>query len=680
MVPEAKDRAVIPIIYHPSATIVQSSAKLDKSTILKDLERLVAPRAEVDAAGVSVMKPETSDKPFSRSGWIFELKYDGFRALVERKNGVARIFYRSGRGVTAIFPEIAVAAAALPFDLVLDGEIVIVDSQGRPDFNALQKRAHRTRQIDAARAAVATPAFFFAFDLVALDGRDLRRLPLSTRKELLRRVLSLDVPGVFRYVEEVPERGEDLFAAVVQMGLEGVVAKKADAPYRAGYSTDWLKFRVDRTADLAILGFEPAGPTGFRCLHVGVRQGSGWAWAGSVGTGFDRQETVDIRARLETARRPQPVAAGAPKGKVLWVEPELVCEVRYKEWTKAGHLRHPVFLHLREDKGPEECLPPRDAPAPADPHPPGPPLPSPRTPSPGEGGAALKLTNLDKVFWPEEGYTKGDLIEYYRTVSPWMLRYLCDRPLVLDRYPNGITGKSFFQKHAPDAISSRLRTLPIRTEEGKQEIDYFLCDDTEGLLALVNLGAIPFHIWSSHMPDLDRPDWCILDLDPKGAPLAHVVRIALAIRELCEEIEMPSFIKTSGGSGLHILLPMGRQLDHDRVRQLGELLARVIVERLPDFATTARSIPARKGKVYVDALQNGRGKLLAAPYSVRPLPGATVSTPLRWSEVGPRLDIKKFTIRSVPRRLKQLKEDPLLSVLELSPDLGRSLALLSERV
>jgi bifunctional non-homologous end joining protein LigD len=675
---------------------------LDKSAILKDLERLGAPRAEVDAAGVSVMKPETSDQPFSRSGWVFELKYDGFRALVERRGGVARIFYRSGRGVTAVFPEIAVAAAALPFDLVLDGEIVIVDAQGRPDFNALQKRAQRTRQIDAARAAVATPAFFFAFDLLALDGRDLRRLPLTARKDLLRRVLALSVSDTFRYVEEVPERGEDLFAAVAQMGLEGVVAKRADAPYRAGYSTDWLKFRVDRTADLAVLGFEPAG-TGFRCLHLGVRQGSGWSWVGTVGSGFAQQETADIRARLEPTRRPAPAAAGAPpssqKAKVVWVEPELVCEIRYKEWTPGGHLRHPVFLHLREDKSPEECLPPRDAPpssrsAPSpDPSPAerergekqeqesgeegrGFPSPAPRGRGQGRGG----LTNLDKVFWPDEGYTKGDLIEYYRTVSPWMLRYLCDRPLVLDRYPNGITGKSFFQKHAPETISSRLRTLPIRNDEGTQEIDSFLCDDTEGLLALVNLGAIPFHIWSSHLPDLDKPDWCILDLDPKGAPFAHVVRIALTIRELCEEIEMPSFIKTSGGSGLHTLLPMGRQLDHDRVRQLGELLARVVVERLPDIATTARSIPARKGRVYVDALQNGRGKLLAAPYSVRPLPGATVSTPLRWSEVGPRLDVKKFTIRSVPRRLKQLKEDPLLAVLELSPDLGRSLALLSERV
>lgn len=663
-----------------------------KSAITADLKRLGAPRTKLDFAQVTAMKPETAERPFSRPGWIFELKYDGFRALIERKNGEARISYRSGRGATEIFPEVAAAVAALPLDLILDGEIVIVDGNGRPDFNALQRRGQRTRQIDVARAAAAAPATFFAFDLLSLDGYDLRKLPLTARKDLLRRVLALGSAAgktgsnTIRYTDEVAERGEDLFAAVSQLGLEGVVAKRGDSPYRAGYSSDWLKFRVDRTADLAVLGFEPAGQDGFRCLHVGVRQGDGWAHAGSVGTGFDRQEMKEIRGRLDAARPPRSTVAGAPRGRIVWIEPDLVCEVRYKEWTPGGHLRQPVFLRLREDKEPEECLPPADArgigqedaeetaeEAAAETAPP-------PAPAPPTTARPLKLTNLDKVFWPDEGYTKGDLIEYYRAISPWMLPFLRDRPLVLDRYPNGITGKSFFQKHAPEMAAGRLRTVPILGDEGTREIDFFLCDEPDGLLFLANLGAIPFHIWSSRLPDLDRPDWCILDLDPKGAPFAHVVRIALGLRELCEEIEMPSRIKTSGGSGLHILLPMGQQLDHERVRQLGELLARVIVERLPDIATTARSIPARKGRVYVDALQNGRGKLLAAPYSVRPHPGAPVSTPLSWSEVGPRLDVKSFNLRSVPRRLRRLKDDPLRDVLDIRPDLARSLALLSERV
>ena len=269
----------------------------------------------------------------------------------------------------------------------------------------------------------------------------------------------------------------------------------------------------------------------------------------------------------------------------------------------------------------------------------------------------MAFTNLDKVFWPEEGITKGDLVEYYRTVAPWMLPWLAGRPLKVDRYPDGIAGKSFFQT-----------SDPLRG------------DDVEGLLSLVNLGAIPFHVGSSRAETSERPDWCILDLDPKTAPFAHVLTIARAIRELCEEIELPSFIKTSGGSGLHVLLPTGGRLDHERTRQLAEVLAGVIVARLPAIATTARAIKARHDRVYVDALQNGRGKLLAAPYAVRPRPGAPVSTPLDWSEVSARLDVHAFNVKTVPQRLEKRKADPLRPVLDLVPDFERTLSLLAERL
>ena len=652
-----------------------------RKKILAEIERLGAPRSLIGIGDVEAMKPETKERPFSNPAWYFELKYDGFRMLAERKNGTPCLVYRSKRDITGVFPEIARAVASLPYDLILDGEAVVLDETGRPSFQHLQRRAHRTRRIDCEQAAVATPATFFAFDLLALEGHDLRPLPLSARKSLLRRVLEESgPPAAIRYIEEVPERGEDLYAAVTELGLEGIVAKRAGSPYRGGYSKDWFKIRVDRTTDFAVLGFDPVprSRSGFRRLCLGVRHGEGWMYAGSVGTGFSQEEMAEIRARLEPARRPRPALAGAGPAErsVVWVEPELVCEVRYKEWTQGGHLRLPVFLRLREDKTAQECLPPVDLPDTDD-----------RDEKDGrddrDGEALLppiKLTNLDKVFWPEEGYTKRDLIEYYRSVAPWMLPFLRDRPLVLDRYPNGITGKSFFQKNAAEITSGRLRTVPVRGESSQREIEYFLCDDEGSLLYLANKAAIPIHVWSSRLPDLERPDWCILDLDPKGAPFDHVVRIALTIRGLCEEIELPSFVKTSGGSGLHILLPMGRQLDHERVRQLGELLARVVIDRLPDIATTARTISARKGKVYVDALQNGRGKLLVAPYSVRPQPGATVSTPLRWSEVGPHLDVRRFTIRTVPERLQEMKEDPLLPVLDARPDLARSLELLSSRV
>lgn len=659
---------------------VQAKRKRNQIKFATELESLGAVKNDLDVRDAGAMKPEPRERPFSHPAWIFELKYDGFRALAARCGGEVRIEYRSGRDATVTFPEVARAVAALPFDLILDGEIVVLDSSGRPSFQDLQRRGQRTRRIDCEHAAAATPATFFVFDLLALEGYDLRTLPLAKRKELLRRVVEeAGSGGYIRPVDAVPERGEDLYAAVAELGLEGIVGKRADSPYRAGYSADWVKVRVDQTADFAVLGFEPVprSSSGIRCLHLGVRDGVGWVYAGSVGTGFSSQESTEIRERLEPARRPRPALFHTSAGKapgdrsVVWVEPRLVCEVRFKEWTRGGHLRQPVFLRLRDDKTVEECQAPRaEAQESGEETGADPDVEEETQAAP----AAPALTNLGKVFWPGEGYTKGDLIEHYRAVAPWLLPYLKDRPLVLDRYPNGITGKSFFQKNAPNLAPAWLRTISIGS------IEYFLCDSEEALVYLANLGTIPLHIWSSRVTSLDRPDWCILDLDPKGAPFEHVVRIALEIRSLCDEIELESFVKTSGGSGLHVLLPLGGQFEHDAARQLGELLARVIVERLPEIATTARAIPARRGRVYVDALQNGRGKLLAAPYSVRPRPGATVSTPLDWSEVGPRLDIQGFTIRTVPQRLKKRKDDPLLPVLERVPDLARSLALLADRV
>jgi len=636
--------------------------------IRAELERLGAPRGAADPEALRPMKPETADRPFSRPGWVFELKYDGFRMIAAGGAGEARLFYKSGHDATRIFPELARAVAALPFQgVILDGEAVVLDEQGKPHFQRLQRRGLRTRTADVQHAAAASPATFFVFDLLGFEDFDLRPLPLHARREILRRVLP---PGGdwLRLSDEIPERGEDLYAAVAGMGLEGIVAKRADSPYHAGYSADWLKVRVDQSSDFAVVGFESA--SGLRRLHLAVRDGGGLVYAGTVGTGFNREDDKEIRARLAPIRRADPPVPVEEIRGAVWVEPEMVVEVRYKEWTEGGHLRHPVFLRVRDDKTAGECFRPgeereeEETVAAASPD--------------STAIKTIKLTNLDKVFWPEEGYTKGDLVDYYRAVAPWMLPFLRDRPLVLDRYPNGITGKSFFQKNAPEKAPPQLRTLKLRSEE--REIDYILCDDADGLLYLVNLGAIPFHVWSSRVETIDRPDWCILDLDPKAAPFAHVVRIALAIRELCEEIGIPPFIKTSGGSGLHVLLPMGGLLAHEPVRQLAELLAGVIVRRLPDIATTARSIPARRGRVYVDALQNGRGKLLAAPYCVRPRPGATVSTPLDWKEVNSKLDLGAFTLKTVPERLRRRKGDPLLPVLEETPDLERVVAVLSEKL
>jgi bifunctional non-homologous end joining protein LigD len=374
-----------------------------------------------------------------------------------------------------------------------------------------------------------------------------------------------------------------------------------------------------------------------------------------------------------------------------------VCEVEYTEWTEEGLLRQPVFLRFREDKKPEECVgelagqrgggavepdenftvSPDSSTEPNTPKRP------PRGPT-AQGAPAppppIQFTNLQKIFWPDDRYTKGDLIEYHRTIAPWILPYLADRPVVLTRYPDGIAGKSFFQKDAPGFVPEWIRTERMWSEQAEREIDYFVCDDEASLLYLINMGTIPLHVWASRTSSLDHPDWCVLDLDPKEAPFSDVVRVAQIAHQLCEEIGLPNFVKTSGSSGLHVLIPLGGQCRYEEARSLGELLARVISSELPEISTLTRQVSRRGGKVYIDYLQIGAGRLIVAPFSVRPLPGAPVSTPLRWSEVNEKLDIRSFTIRNLPARMQKLKRDPLRDVLELKPDLGEALERLSSRL
>jgi len=292
----------------------------------------------------------------------------------------------------------------------------------------------------------------------------------------------------------------------------------------------------------------------------------------------------------------------------------------------------------------------------------------------------VPFSNLDKVFWPEEGHTKGDLIEYYRAISPWLLPYLKDRPLVMTRHPDGITGKSFFQKDAPSFSPGWVRLERVWSESAEREIDYFVADDVETLLYIINLGTILLHVWASRVQTLARPDWCILDLDPKTAPFAHVVRVARAVRDLAEEIGLPAHPKTSGSTGLHVLIPLGGQCTFEQCRQLGELLARVVAGRLPDIATTARLPGSRGGRVYLDYLQNGHGKLLAAPFTARPVPGALASAPLLWDEVDETLDLRDFTIKSLPERMAVFDHDPLAPVLDEKPDLVTALERLATRL
>ena len=638
--------------------------------IVQELEQLGAPRTRVDSSSIEVMLAETSEEAFTKPGWVFELKLDGYRIIAGQDQGTSTLYTRSRRDTTESFPDIARAVAALPYShVVLDGEVVALDAEGRPSFQRLQQRARLTRPLEVKRAAVAIPATYYVFDLLGFEDFDLRPLPLEVRKSLLRRILP--PVGPLPFVDHIAERGEAVFEQVRKLHLEGIVGKRADAPYRGGRSSAWVKIRADRSDDFIVVGYTaPKGSRGgFGALHLADYVDGELVYGGRVGSGFSQDQLDEVARDLKARVRPDaPCGGPIPKGAgTTWVEPDLVCEVRYKEWTEEGLLRQPVFLRFRDDKPLEECVRQAERPTLAEPAP---------IEHGGPTDRTVRFSNLDKVFWPEEGYTKGDLIAYYKTVSRWLLPYLRNRPLVLTRYPDGITGKSFYQKDAPKFIPDWLRTERMWSEQAQREIDYFICDDEESLLYIINLGTIPLHLWASSAEALERPDWCVLDLDPKEAPFGHVITVAEAIHRLCEEIGLPHSVKTSGSSGLHVLAPLGRQLTHEQTRSFGELLARIVVAELPDIATIVRNPARREGKVYVDFLQNGHGRTIAAPYSARPLPGAPVSAPLTWDEVKPGLDILDYTIRTMPTRLASMDEDPLLPVVRLKPDLAKVISAL----
>jgi bifunctional non-homologous end joining protein LigD len=625
----------------------------------------------VRASETKLMLATSEDRPFSRKGWIFELKYDGYRLLAERHQREPFLRSRAGHDLTATFPEIARAVRGLPYeDLVLDGEVVVHDAEGIPSFSRLQRRGRVQNKIDALRASTALPAIYYAFDLLGVEGYDLRTLPLLRRKELLQTILP--TVGPIRYVDHISEQGTDMYDWVERMRLEGIVGKKEDGKYRGGRSSSWVKVRTVRVDDFVVVGWtDPKGGRGgFGALHVAQHSPEGLVYMGSVGSGFGGADLDSIDTAMSTLELEVCACSvgSVPKGKQHhWVRPEIVVEVKYKEITDHGLLRQPSFERLRTDKSAEECL--TEYVTASEPS---------FEPTEIVEERVVEFTNVSKIFWPKLGYTKGDLIEYHEGIARWMLPYLADRPLVMTRYPDGIEGKSFFQKDAPPYAPDWFRTVTIWSEGSERELSYFVAEDVESLLYVINLGTIPLHVWSSRVASLASPDWCILDLDPKEAPFSEVVDIATAIRDLCQEIGLPSFPKTSGSSGIHILIPLGGRLTYEQSRTLGELLGRVIVDERPDIATLTRNPDRREGKVYIDFLQNGHGRLLAAPFTVRSKAGAPVSAPLMWSEVNQSLRIEDFTIRNMPERMETLGADPCLPVLELEPDLVSALQRLTD--
>jgi bifunctional non-homologous end joining protein LigD len=585
--------------------------------------------------------------------WLFEVKWDGFRALANVHGAAVTLVSRNGNDLTDRFRPVAraVEQASLSPNAVLDGEICAVDEQGRPSFGALQSGSGTL--------------VYYAFDILEADGKDLLQRPLVERREMLSHVLE---PSAAVRISSVFEDGEALLAAVLEQGLEGVVAKRASSRYQPGKRTrDWLKVKTTGRQEFVVAGYTrgEGRRAGFGALVLAVNEEGDLRWVGNVGTGFTEEEIKRVLARLRPLERRDPPIAGPPKmprvrrDAVVWVEPVVVAEVRFAEWTHEGRLRAPVYLFLRDDKPATEVRRERAA----------------LSPEILRGRRTLKLSNLDKLFWPDEGITKGDLLSYYRDVAPVLVPHLRGRPFTMKRYPDGWKGKNFFQKDAPKHRPSWLQTAPFpaTTREGEtRTIDYALVDDDLALLWMVNMGCIDMHAWSSRADRPERPDWVLFDLDPsEGVGFAEAVEVALLVKQALELVGVEGFPKTSGSRGIHVLVPVARRHTYGQAREFAAVIAGALARAHPGLVTTEWSKTKRRG-VLVDANQNGAGKTTASVYSVRPRAGAAVSTPLRWEELEPALDPALFTMDVVLDRVAK-HGDLFAGVLENRQSLTQAL-------
>lgn len=676
------------------------------------------------------------DAAFDAPGWLWEPKLDGIRVLAYLQEGRVELRSRRGLDVTKQYPEVAASLAAqTPRTMVLDGELCALDEAGVPRFQLLQPLINLTR--GAARAGQAAAAIvYYVFDLVYLDGFDLRDVPLSERKALLAaRLLPRENLRLVSYVEA---NGRDLAEGAHALGFEGVMGKRADSRYEAGArSRAWLKVKTVRQQEFVVGGYtagEGSRRSTFGALALGYYEDGRLRYAGNVGSGFSERELALIRERLQPLATAEPpfVDAERVEGEVRWTRPRLVVEVKFAEWTQDGRLRAPVFIGLRDDIDPRQVG--REvagtAAALAAAPPPAGAAPSPaaaadaadllqqlRNPKPAftlrVEGKEVRLSNLDKLFWPAYGdappLTKRHLVEYYVKVAPHLLPHLRDRPLTLTRYPNGILARPFYQKHYPQPMPSFVQTVTLWSEHNRADGDYIVCNNLATLVWLAQLADLELHAWLSRIdpePDalgrgrdfagsqqameasaLNYPDFMVFDLDPyiySGREAAGAepefnqrgwqksVEVALSLKELLDGLGLSSFVKTSGKTGIHVYVPLLRHFDYDAVRAATQTIGRFLVQQHPKDVTMEWDTSKRSGKVFFDANQNTRGKTLAAPYSLRPTPWAGVSTPLAWSELE-HIDPTSLNLLSLPERLARLG-DPWTDILHRKNDLS---ALLS---
>ena len=574
--------------------------------------------------------------------WIFEVKWDGVRGLAFIENGSVTIYTRNNNRCERQYPELQVLPHYVDArQAILDGEIVVLDARGVSKFELIQPRIHVQDASVIAKMAAKNPVHYYAFDLLYLDGRDLRNEPLAERKRLLEKVVKpfplLHISG------HLTGKGPDLLEAARQHGLEGLIAKSAKSVYESRRSKSWVKLKVTAEQELVIGGYTPGERDTFGSLAVGFYEGGKLIYAGNVGTGFTEKILRELLTKMQArVAEKMPFAPDKmiPKGTV-WVRPELVAQVKFAEWTSDRKLRAPVYLGLREDVTPAQVGLEKVAEGF---------LPSDKKEVVTKiDGQTLKFTNLDKVYFPEHGYTKRDLLNYYDAVAPLLLPHLKDRPLSLKRYPNGIHGEYFFQKNTPENYPAWLRTEMV------DNIRYILADDRATLLYLTNLGCIDQNPSMSRVGSLENPDFILIDLDPVECGFAKIVEAALLVKGKLDAIGLAGYPKTTGGDGLHIYVPIEPHYTFEQARAFAEVIARLVAAERPDLFTTPRSVEKRvKNRVYFDYLQLAESKTISAPYVVRAHAGAPVATPLAWEEVKPGVEPGQFTLANAMDRFTRV--------------------------
>ena len=659
-----------------ASSIKKKSARTKTSTRKKNSANASGKNAALPRK-ISPMLATLVDKPFDKPGWLYEVKWDGYRAMTVLNKGSVELISRNGKSFNEKFYPVYNQLQQWKLNAVIDGEIVVLDDNGMADFSGLQ----------GWRSEADGDLVYYVFDILWLEGKDLTGLALTERKNILRKIIPSK--GIVKMSENFETTGTAFYKLAQEMNIEGIMAKKADSTYSMGIRTqDWLKIKTNQRQEVVIGGYtrNEGSSKYFSSLLVGVYQNKRLQYTGKIGTGFSEKLQKEMLAQFKPLiskkcpfeeqpdiNKPSRFRHNPPNATVTWLRPKLICEVSFTEMTTDHVMRHPSFEGMRSDKKASDVKLEKEKPVEKI-------IAGKKTKkdliigqkiifdkaNKGErnsllnpsdemqvrkvNGHELKFSNLSKIYWPKEKYSKRDLINYYYQVAPYMLPYLKDRPQSLNRYPNGIKGESFYQKDVAGKVPGWIKTYPYESDPSKH---FLVVSDEASLLYMASLGCIEMNPWSSRVQSPGNPDWCIIDLDPDKTTFNQVIETAQVTRKLLESCGIPCYCKTSGSTGLHIYIPMGAKYSYEESKEFGRLIATIVHRELPKSTSIERLVSNRKGKMYIDFLQNRPQATLAAPYSLRPKPGATVSMPLHWEEVKKGMKMMDFNIKNSYGRVKE---------------------------